>query len=125
MNGFMLFGGASSAGTELWRTDGTPGGTFLVKDIRPGSASSELRLYNSVVLNGVAYFVANDGTHGPEVWRSDGTTAGTWLVVDVTPGDEDRTKLLGPRPATGSSCTSMTIHRCCIRRMEPPPVPCS
>ena len=44
MNGFMLFGGASAAGTELWRTDGTPGGTFLVKDIAPGPASSEARL---------------------------------------------------------------------------------
>ena len=95
MNGYMLFGGASSAGTELWRTDGTPGGTFLVKDIAPGSASSELRLYDGVILNGVAYFIANDGVHGPEVWRSDGTSAGTWLVSDLSPGSEDRTRLLG------------------------------
>ena len=89
MNGFMLFGGASSAGSELWRTDGTPVGTFLVKDIRPGSASSDPRLYDSTVMNGVAYFVANDGTHGPELWRSDGTDAGTWLVVDLVPGNSD------------------------------------
>ena len=49
----------------------------------------------TVVLNGVAYFVANDGVHGPEVWRSDGTSAGTWLVSDLSPGNEDRTRLLG------------------------------
>ena len=85
-NTFMLFAGEGTAGTELWRTDGTPGGTFLVRDITPGPASSELRLYDGVVSNGVAYFLANDGAHGLELWRSDGTSAGTWLVVDLVPG---------------------------------------
>src|SRR5262245_30790519 len=32
--------GSDAANTELWRTDGTPGGTKLVKDIYPGLASS-------------------------------------------------------------------------------------
>ena len=27
-------------GSELWRTDGTPAGTYLIKDIRPGLLGS-------------------------------------------------------------------------------------
>lgn len=38
------------------------------------------------VLNGVAYFAANDGINGMELWRSDGTLAGTQMVKDINPG---------------------------------------
>src|SRR5262249_33559215 len=49
-------------GRELWRTDGTPDGTVLVKDINPGSNSSSPG--NLAIVNGTALFLANDGTHG-------------------------------------------------------------
>jgi len=89
MGAFALFVGNSAAGTELWRTDGTPAGTFLVKDISAGPSSSEPRLNEAVVLNGVAYFRAADNVHGMELWRSDGTDAGTRLVFDAAPGAAD------------------------------------
>jgi len=38
------------------------------------------------VLNGYAYFSADDGVHGREIWRTDGTTAGTQMVTDLNPG---------------------------------------
>jgi ELWxxDGT repeat protein len=68
---------------ELWRTDGTEAGTFRVKDIRAGTASSDptdlIRIGNSL------FFTANDGVNGRELWKSDGTEAGTVMVKNIRP----------------------------------------
>jgi ELWxxDGT repeat protein len=71
-------------GQELWKTDGTPGGTVLVKDIRPGPVGS-LPSYLAVI-DGRLFFSANDGLHGAELWTSDGTAEGTVLLQDIVPG---------------------------------------
>jgi ELWxxDGT repeat protein len=71
-------------GTELWRSDGTVAGTFLVRDIRPGSASSNPN--NLLNVGGTLFFSADDGTSGTELWTSDGTEAGTLQVLDIFPG---------------------------------------
>jgi ELWxxDGT repeat protein len=70
-----------TSGAELWRTNGTEGGTVLIKDIRAGATGSEPDQLTNV--NGVLYFVANDGNHGKEIWRSNGTSTGTIIVKDV------------------------------------------
>lgn len=79
-------------GQELWRTDGTPQGTVMVKDIAPGVASSGIGYAyerwraaqnKPVASNGILYFEADDGIHGHEVWRSDGTEAGTFMLKDL------------------------------------------
>ncbi len=72
-------------GFELWATDGTAGGTYLVDDINPGSASSFLSGLTDLG-NGKAVFEANDGIHGFELWVTDGTAGGTVLVTDINPG---------------------------------------
>lgn len=71
-------------GRELWTTDGTAGGTFMVKDIRPGpldGASGPL-----VTSNGRVFFGGFDAEAGWEPWTSDGTGAGTFRLADVDPG---------------------------------------
>jgi len=86
--------GGNGAGTELWESNGTASGTVMVKDINPGSAGSYLSalvgptpgLNQLTVINGVAYFGADDGADGVELWESDGTAAGTTLVKDIDPG---------------------------------------
>lgn len=65
-------------GTELWRSDGTAPGTFLVKDICAGSCGSDPRDF--VEISGVIYFAAASDSTAYEVWKTDGTTAGTSLV---------------------------------------------
>jgi ELWxxDGT repeat protein len=71
-------------GQELWMTDGTPGGTVLLKDINPGSAGSSPSFFTR--LGGHVYLAADDGSSGTELWRSDGTEAGTVRVLDLNPG---------------------------------------
>lgn len=73
-----------SSGREVWVTDGTPGGTALLKDINPGSGSSDASAWVSV--NGHAVFTANDGISGRELWVSDGTGATTSLLLDAAGG---------------------------------------
>ena len=75
--------GSGGGGRELWKTDGTSDGTVLVKDIRPGSTSSDIDAFT--VAGGTLFFRANDGTHGNELWKSDGTEGGTVLVKDISP----------------------------------------
>jgi ELWxxDGT repeat protein len=72
-------------GQELWRSDGTTAGTYMVKDINnePNTGSFPSELKN---INGILYFVANDGTFGYELWRSDGTDLGTYMVKDISIG---------------------------------------
>jgi len=72
-------------GRELWKTDGTPDGTSMVKDINPGSGWSDPRELTE--FNGELFFVADDGSHGQELWKSDGTDSGTIMVHDINPGE--------------------------------------
>jgi ELWxxDGT repeat protein len=72
-------------GLELWKSDGTAGGTVLVKDIYPSGDSLPQGLEGTNV-NGTLFFRAADGVHGFELWKSDGTAAGTVLVKDINPG---------------------------------------
>ncbi len=90
--------GDNTTGAELWRTDGTEAGTFLVKDINPGFPGSAplgppASQTNMVAHNGTLYFYAKS-----EFWRSDGTAAGTTLVKDIA---------IGPVAAVGT--TSIVI----------------
>ena len=69
-------------GYELWRSNGTAEGTYMVKDINPSGDNSISHLIN---VNGILYFSAEDGTHSNELWRSDGTAEGTYMVKDINP----------------------------------------
>jgi ELWxxDGT repeat protein len=83
-------------GIELWKSNGTPGGTVMVKDIFSGAGNSSAPS-NLVAFGGKLYFAANDGTNGIELWSSDGTAAGTTLVKDIFLG------------ATGSAPANLTV----------------
>ncbi|MEO5563781.1 MAG: ELWxxDGT repeat protein [Chitinophagaceae bacterium] len=85
VNGTVFFTANDGVhGVELWKTDGTTGGTVMVKDINPGSEQGVTSALLNV--NGILFFSANDGAHGAELWKSDGTEGGTVLVKDIKPG---------------------------------------
>ncbi|MGA7616415.1 MAG: Calx-beta domain-containing protein [Thermoanaerobaculia bacterium] len=86
--GHLVLFGAPDAdhGQELWVTDGTVGGTHVLKDIRAGSYSSKPRSFTP--LRGGTLFVARTDENGNELWRTDGSAAGTFLLADIAPGVE-------------------------------------
>ncbi len=78
---WVIFVGFDSRhGREVWRTDGTPEGTGLLKDISEGPASS--RVNSFVEWQGELYFAADDGRCGKELWKTNGTPDGTVLLRD-------------------------------------------
>jgi ELWxxDGT repeat protein len=80
----VFFIGLSDAcGNELWVSDGSAAGTYMVEDVRPGTSGTP---YNLTAVNGTLFFTENDGVHGGELWRSDGTSDGTFMVKDILPG---------------------------------------
>jgi len=92
LNGYIYFAaGDTSNNVELWKTDGTSGGTILVKEINASTASSSFPT-KLIVYNNKIYFNASNGlsgsNNGYELWTSDGTTAGTVLLKDIYPGTD-------------------------------------
>lgn len=85
---------SSVYGDELWRSDGTQAGSYIVSDICPGSSGSYPRYLTWH--KGYIYFQASDCRHGVELWKSDGTNEGTRMIRDI-------------RPGSGSSCPSHIV----------------
>jgi len=94
VNGLLLFAAADgNHGLELWKSNGTPEGTVMVKDLWPGLNYSgdppfpnSSVPYDMAVKDGKLYFRASHPDFGGEVWVSDGTADNTWPVTDVLPG---------------------------------------
>ena len=63
------------SGPELWATDGTEAGTYMVKDINPAASTGSNPKYLAA-MNAKVYFSDSDGM----LWASDGTEGGTAIV---------------------------------------------
>lgn len=90
-SGGIYFTAETSAhGRELWFSDGTEGGTMMVKDIKTGSESgiTSFAPQSLYVVPGTNYllFAADDGVNGVEPWLSDGSSGGTSMYSNVNPG---------------------------------------
>lgn len=73
--------------SELWKTDGTAGGTQLVKsNLIPDSSNDDNgRIPNQgqfAFYKGVLYFPAYEEGEEVVLWRSDGSLAGTYVVLN-------------------------------------------
>jgi ELWxxDGT repeat protein len=70
----------SGGGTQLWRSDGTTAGTYMLRRLEGFSFGPP------TVSGGRLFFGDSSAAEGGELWSSDGTVAGTALVRDINPG---------------------------------------
>ena len=71
-------------GNELWRTDGTAEGTWLVDDLCPGPCGSDPQVLATV--GGRVLLTADDRVHGVELWATDGRPGAAELILESEPG---------------------------------------
>jgi ELWxxDGT repeat protein len=77
VNGTLFFAATAGSSRELWRTNGTSGGTAPLFGFASGP-------YMLTDVDGTLFFVADDGTgSGSELWRSGGTSGSTFPVADI------------------------------------------
>lgn len=78
MNGVLYFAANDGVtGMELWRTDGSVSGTYLVDDLASGSASSNP--CSLIVFKGELLFSAQVGSSS-KLYQTNGTSSGTQLL---------------------------------------------
>jgi ELWxxDGT repeat protein len=94
LNGVSYFSGRTTAnGAELWRSDGTAGGTYIVADLVPGTSSSSPRGFYAD--GNAVYFTTIQSGGTAKVWTTDGTAAGTRLVFTTPTAGALEPKFLG------------------------------
>jgi len=74
---------------DLWRTDGTAAGTYLLLDGASAQVGNGVTiLWDTAVRAGErAYFWVESDDDGLQLWTADGTITGTGLVADVEVGN--------------------------------------
>jgi ELWxxDGT repeat protein len=93
----MLFSANDGVhGYELWKTNGTAAGTVMVKDLVPGTQSSNP--FDFTLVNGKVYFVTSASSStgvSTALWVSNGTAAGTVQLKTFNANIERLTALNG------------------------------
>ena len=99
-------------GRELWRTDGTPEGTRLARDIAPGRMWSDP--LDLVATDDFLFLTAFDPVNGPEPWR---------IPPRATAGRRARPAWHGPRPAGHGRAVAADAGRAAPPAPPAPPAP--
>jgi ELWxxDGT repeat protein len=80
-NGVLYFSAEDGVyGRELWKSDGTPAGTSLVRDLNQGPFGGNPVELSSV--DGALFFTAYNDQWIRQLWITDGTYAGTIPITD-------------------------------------------
>lgn len=73
----------SANGKELWKTDGTPAGTVMLKDVKVGTGSSQTSGFCKIPSS--TLFIAQSVGFESKLWKTNGTTAGTEQIPVAEP----------------------------------------
>jgi ELWxxDGT repeat protein len=82
LNGTLYFTPPNDS--SVWKTDGTPQGTSVVQTFPDRDGVGNL-----VTLDGMLYFLVDDGANGSSIWKTDGSTNGAsvvWAMGTGAPG---------------------------------------
>ncbi len=111
MHDILYFSASNGQQTgQLWRSDGTGDGTYLVKETSPEDEVPGifgLTVFGDRLFFG-GYTDKSGGfpDKGAELWISDGTTTGTALLKDINPGPAD-SLISCPRQCRYASFTAL------------------
>ena len=85
VDGNILYFSAFDAtnGKELWKTDGTPAGTVMIKDIKAGTGTSQSSGFCKIP--STTLFIAQSVGLESKLWKTDGTTTGTEQIPVAEP----------------------------------------
>ncbi|MFL6194290.1 MAG: ELWxxDGT repeat protein [Thermoanaerobaculia bacterium] len=87
LNGIAYFKAINLKGGEfwfeVWRTDGTPQGTFQVSHVGNGQSVNLITVYQGKLVFFTQKDNPGEGEIGTQVWTSDGTAAGTVKAGDL------------------------------------------
>src|SRR5690349_19797867 len=78
----QLIQNVETHGMELYRSDGTEKGTYLLKDIFPGFKNSDPK-FLATLGNDVLFSAYDD--HVSTLWKTDGSVNGTMKINGGTP----------------------------------------
>jgi uncharacterized delta-60 repeat protein len=106
-----------SRGAEVWRSDGTPQGTAIVRDLNPGRAHGAFWQvsFNSISLTTLAplgdavIFSGSDGQRGAEVWKAEYAgepTGDAGAGYRAAEGEVITLSAAGSRPGEGGAIVS-------------------
>ena len=111
----------TGTGEELWKSNGTPDGTVLVKDIKTGNYNSSYPS-NLTAVGNTLFFSASDGITGENVWKSDGSAISTTLVKNIIagPGNSAPSNLTEIGSTLSSQRLTAPPAPNCGRAMAPP-----
>lgn len=70
-------------GKELWKTDGTPAGTVMIKDIKAGTGTSQSSGFCKIP--STTLFIAQSVGLESKLWKTNGTTVGTEQIPVAEP----------------------------------------
>lgn len=83
---YFISPSSTEGSEELWKTDGTAGGTTRVKTLTNGDGQG---IFMIGTVGNILYFSRYEEGKGRELWKSNGTSAGTVMVKDIATGPDD------------------------------------